>query len=63
MKITFTIPPEIVARIIMEEKIKAVKALVADLNSEIQDPRHKYTWQQHEGCIYILKGIKIVTSI
>lgn len=62
MKITFTIPPEVIARIFLEEKIKAVKALVADLNKET-DHNERYHWQQHEGCVYILKGLKIITHI
>lgn len=61
MKITFTIPPEVIARI-LEEKIKAVKALVDDLNRET-DRQNRYHWQQHEGCVYILKGIDIIAYI
>lgn len=62
MKITFTIPPEVIARIFLEEKIKAVKALVDDLNKGT-DRNERYHWQQHEGCVYILKGLKIITHI
>lgn len=62
MKITFTIPPEVIARIFLEEKIKAVKALVDDLNRET-DRQNRYHWQQHEGCVYILKGLEIIAYI
>ncbi len=58
----FAIPPEIFARILLEEKIKAVKALVADLNKGT-DHRNRYHWQQYEGCVYILKGIDIIAFI
>lgn len=50
------------ARMILEQKIKAVKALVDDLNKGT-DRQNRYHWQQHEGCIYILKGLDIIACI
>lgn len=63
MKIKIPIP----AHIILEAEIAAAKEIVDKFNKEYSDQtgnlRNSIGWQQHEGKIYILKGMDIIAII
>lgn len=63
-KLIYRIPPQVIARIVLEAKIKVIKKVIEDLNQDLPTGSlRRYTWQQLDGRIYILQGLNVIAAL